>query len=57
VHKTESDYCDLITESNRAIHLNVQALYDLMFNQCQPREAIQQYAGIDIFRVLIQSIE
>lgn len=57
MQKTESDYCDLITESNRAIHLNVQSRYDLMFDQCQPREAIQQYAGIDIFRVLIQSIE
>ena len=24
---------------------NVQAFYDLMFNQCEPAEAIQRYAG------------
>lgn len=24
---------------------NAQAFYDLMFNQCKPREAIEQYAG------------
>ena len=24
---------------------NAQAFYDLMFNQCQPREAIEKYAG------------
>lgn len=24
---------------------NVMEFYDLMFNQCQPREAIEQYAG------------
>ena len=24
---------------------NVQSFYDLMFNQCKPREAIEQYAG------------
>ena len=24
---------------------NVQAFYDLMFNQCKPREAIELYAG------------
>jgi predicted SnoaL-like aldol condensation-catalyzing enzyme len=24
---------------------NVTAFYDLMFNQCQPREAIERYAG------------
>ena len=29
-------------ERNKA---NVQAFYDLMFNQCQPREAIERYAG------------
>jgi len=29
-------------EKNKA---NVQAFYDLMFNQCQPREAIERYAG------------
>jgi predicted SnoaL-like aldol condensation-catalyzing enzyme len=33
------------------------AFYDLMFNQCKPREAIERYsgdrdwAGIDIFRL------
>jgi predicted SnoaL-like aldol condensation-catalyzing enzyme len=30
------------TEANKA---TAQAFYDLMFNQCQPREAIQRYAG------------
>ena len=25
--------------------LNAQAFYDLMFNQCKPREAIELYAG------------
>ena len=29
-------------EANKA---TVQAFYDLMFNQCRPREAIEQYAG------------
>ena len=29
-------------EQNKA---NAQAFYDLMFNQCKPREAIEQYAG------------
>jgi predicted SnoaL-like aldol condensation-catalyzing enzyme len=24
---------------------NVMAFYDLMFNQCRPREAIERYAG------------
>jgi len=24
---------------------NAKAFYDLMFNQCQPREAIEKYAG------------
>ena len=24
---------------------NVKAFYDLMFNQCRPREAIERYAG------------
>ena len=24
---------------------NVQAFYDLMFNRCRPREAIERYAG------------
>ena len=24
---------------------NAQPFYDLMFNQCQPREAIEKYAG------------
>jgi predicted SnoaL-like aldol condensation-catalyzing enzyme len=26
---------------------NVVAFYDLMFNQCQPREAIERYAGAE----------
>jgi predicted SnoaL-like aldol condensation-catalyzing enzyme len=26
---------------------NAQAFYDLMFNQCKPREAIEQYVGDD----------
>ncbi|TMJ38189.1 MAG: hypothetical protein E6G89_12770 [Alphaproteobacteria bacterium] len=26
---------------------NVMAFYDLMFNQCRPREAIELYAGAD----------
>ena len=30
------------TERNKQ---NVVAFYDLMFNQCRPREAIQRYAG------------
>jgi predicted SnoaL-like aldol condensation-catalyzing enzyme len=30
-------------ERNKA---NVQAFYDLMFNQCRPAEAIEQYAGV-----------
>lgn len=29
-------------ERNKA---NVKAFYDLMFDQCQPREAIERYAG------------
>ena len=29
-------------EANKA---NAQAFYDLMFNKCQPREAIERYAG------------
>lgn len=29
-------------ETNKA---NVQAFYDLMFNQCEPAEAIRRYAG------------
>lgn len=29
-------------EANKA---NVMAFYDLMFNQCRPREAIEKYAG------------
>lgn len=28
---------------------SAQAFYDLMFNQCQPREAIERYAG-DVYR-------
>jgi len=26
---------------------NTKAFYDLMFNQCKPREAIEQYAGAE----------
>ncbi len=26
---------------------NVRAFYDLMFNQCRPREAIERYAGAE----------
>jgi len=26
---------------------NVMAFYDLMFNQCKPRKAIELYAGVD----------
>jgi len=29
----------------KANKANAQAFYDLMFNRCQPREAIEQYAG------------
>ncbi len=32
---------DLLERNKR----NVMAFYDLMFNQCQPRQAIEQYAG------------
>jgi len=31
-------------ENNKA---NVMAFYDLMFNQCRPREAIERYAGAE----------
>ncbi len=31
-------------ERNKA---NVQAFYDLMFNECRPREAIDRYAGAE----------
>jgi predicted SnoaL-like aldol condensation-catalyzing enzyme len=31
-------------EDNKA---NVMAFYDLMFNQCRPREAIERYAGAE----------
>jgi len=30
------------TERNKA---NAQAFYDLMFNQCKPREAVERYVG------------
>jgi len=26
---------------------NAQAFYDLMFNKCKPREAIEKYVGVD----------
>ena len=31
--------------TNDANKQTAQAFYDLMFNQCQPREAIERYAG------------
>lgn len=31
-------------EANKA---NAQAFYDLMFNKCQPRAAVEKYAGAD----------
>ena len=31
-------------EANKA---NAQAFYDLMFNQCRPREAIERYVGAE----------
>jgi predicted SnoaL-like aldol condensation-catalyzing enzyme len=31
-------------EQNKA---NAQAFYDLMFNQCKPREAIEQFVGVE----------
>ena len=31
--------------TNEANKQTAQAFYDLMFNQCQPREAIERYAG------------
>lgn len=31
-------------EKNKA---NAQAFYDLMFNQCKPREAIEQFSGAE----------
>ena len=31
----------------KANKLNAQAFYDVMFNQCRPRQAIEQYAGPD----------
>lgn len=31
-------------ETNKA---NAQAFYDLMFNQCHPREAVERYVGAD----------
>ena len=32
------------TERNKA---NAKAFYELMFNECRPREAIERYAGED----------
>ncbi len=31
-------------DANKA---NAQAFYDLMFNQCKPREAVERYVGAD----------
>ena len=33
-----------MSDENKA---NAQAFYDLMFNECRPREAIERYAGQD----------
>ncbi len=35
---------DAVEERNKA---NVVAFYDLMFNECRPREAIERYAGAE----------
>ena len=34
-----------MTEKSDQNKSNAQAFYDLMFNQCKPREAIEKYAG------------
>ena len=34
-------------QQNKAV---AQAFYDLMFNQCLPREAIEKYAGAEYFQ-------
>ncbi len=34
-----------MTERHERNKQNVQAFYDLMFNQCQPAEAIARYVG------------
>lgn len=34
-----------MSESSDRNKHNAQAFYDLMFNQCKPREAIEMYAG------------
>jgi len=36
-----------MTEQLERNKQNVQAFYDLMFNQCQPAEAIARYAGAE----------
>ncbi len=37
----------MTTEALQRNKENVQAFYDLMFNECQPAEAIARYAGED----------
>ena len=37
-----------MTEQLEQNKQNVQAFYDLMFNQCQPAEAIERYVGMSI---------
>jgi predicted SnoaL-like aldol condensation-catalyzing enzyme len=34
-----------MTDQLKRHKANVVAFYDLMFNQCRPREAIEKYAG------------
>jgi predicted SnoaL-like aldol condensation-catalyzing enzyme len=34
-----------MTVNSDANKAKAQAFYDLMFNECQPREAIERYAG------------
>ncbi len=33
--------------SSSEMKANAQAFYDLMFNQCKPREAIERYVGAE----------
>ena len=40
-----SERRDAMSEQLERNKRNAQAFYDLMFNQCQPAEAIERYAG------------